>query len=1521
MTSSLSAADRFGALGSEQRVRLLRRLVEQGRADAVPAVVPPRAGSGPVPLSPAQEDLWVYESLYPGTGALNLCCAYHFDGPVDPDRLTAALTVLQSNHDILRARIFGEPGALRLDFPAEGPFPLERTDLRGTGGTFTDLAEDFRRRPFRLGGGQRLIRGLFVTRGDGRSTLLLALHHIVTDWWSFDVLHTEFADAYRAVRDGTELPGPPAIQYADFADWQRELQESGVFDARLDFWERYLADLPEPLRVPGAFGTGADFGIAQLPFHTDARTAQAVRDLARRHGTTVYGVLISAFAAFAARLGGRRDLILGTPTANRSAKGLERVIGYVMNAVPTRWRFGPGDSFTSLLTRFAADFPQVLGHAEVPVGRIVARTAPRRDAGQSPLFQWVFMYLPRQESVRRLREFSEPERIHTGGEHDLVGIVQDADDGFAGTLEVRTDRYDPAVVRHWAAGFTAMLTSLVTDPDAPLTAHHPVPAGHGGPLAAARPGPAPVTLPGLLARQAARTPDAPALDSGDEVLSYAGLADRVARLAGRLRALGAGPGRIVALALPRSAQAVVSALAVQYTGAAHLPVDPAHPAERIRLMLQEAEPVALITPAGTDRPPYAADGLPVLPLDGRAYDGDPLPARTAAPDEAAYVVYTSGSTGRPKGVVVGHRGVAALAEGFAAGLGIHAGSRVLQAGSPAFDICLAELAMAFHAGATLVVPPPGPLAGEALAEVLRERRVTAALLPPALLARTPAQDLPELRTLATGAETCPPGLPARWAADGRRVLNAYGPTEATVGITLSDPLPGDGTRPPIGRPLPGARVQVLDPLLRPAPVGVQGELYLSGDGLARGYLGRPGQSAERFVADPYGPPGSRMYRTGDLARLRPDGQLDFLGRADDQLKVNGLRVEPGEIEARLAEHPCVERAVVSLRERGLVAHIVPRPERTVDGDALREHAAARLPAAMVPAAYVAIDAVPVTPSGKIDRAALPDAPATAPDGRPGRGAATADEAVLCALCTELLGGREVSAEGDFFALGGDSVMAIQLAGRAAAEGLRFTPADVFTARTPARLAELARAAGPAAAADDGTGPVPLTPLMHWWRERGGSPDTFAMSVLLPTPPGTDAARVEAALGRLRERHAALRMRLVPGDGSWQLYAPPAADAGPALSRRVAAADRPQDAVTAAARAAAAQPDLDAAGGRMLDGVWYDRGPAGTGRLLLTLHHLAVDGVSLRIVAAELAELLAGREPATAPRTSMRRWGGLLHREAGRRTAELPWWEATLSCPEARLTDGRPAAGRRVTHTVRLPAALSDTLLGALPAAFHCGPDAVLLTALTAAGVRWRGGGPGLLVDLEGHGRTEFADQADVSGTVGWFTTLHPVLLDLTDAEGFWSGGEFAGRALKEVKERLRGTPGGGLGWGLLRHLNPEGTARLSPLPHPDLRFNYLGRIPDGTPAGFELLDSAGMPAAHAVEVDTVADGTGLTASWTYDDATIDGAEVRRLARLWSDALGVLADHASDREAGGFTASDFPLVELSQDQLDLLQEEL
>jgi amino acid adenylation domain-containing protein len=757
-----------------------------------------------------------------------------------------------------------------------------------------------------------------------------------------------------------------------------------------------------------------------------------------------------------------------------------------------------------------------------------------------------------------------------------------------------------------------------------------------------------VTLAELFEAQAERAPDRPAVRSDREVLSYAGLDARANRLAHALIARGAGPERIVALALPRSVDIVVAQLAVLKTGAAFLPVDPAYPAERISFMLDDARPVLVVTLAGLapDRPGPRGDETVRLDDEatiraiGEMPDRAPVDADRTAPvrlAQPAYVIYTSGSTGRPKGVVVSHEGLASFSAAAVDHYGVRPGDRVLEFSSPSFDASVLELCISLPAGAALVVPPPGPLLGQQLADVLTRQRVTHALIPPAALATVPAREaaggLPEFRTVIVGGDACPDELAARWAP-GRRMINSYGPTEATVVSTWSDPL-SPGQAAPIGRPIWNTRVYVLDDALRPVPAGVPGELYVTGPGLARGYLGHPGLTAERFIACPFGEAGERMYRTGDLVRWTPGG-LEFVGRADGQVKIRGFRVEPGEIEAVLARHPGVAEAVVIARPDGdgpkrLVAYVVPGPGAPVSPARLRKHTADVLPDYMVPAAFVVMDEWPLSPNGKLDRRALP-----APDwGAAGDGEyvppRTDAERAVAGIWAEVLGAGRVGAHDDFFALGGDSILSVHVVSRiGAAFGVQIPARAVFDTRTVAGLAAMLPAeAGPVRTGDRilpaaRTRALPLSAAQQrlWFLDDLTSGGTeYNTGIGLRLTGALDIGALRDALDALGRRHEALRttfgtvdehgVQVVADDGDIPLRI---------VDMSTIEADLRDTAVEQALTQELSLP-FDLRRGPLTKVTLLRLAPE-EHILLLGQHHIITDGWSVKVLVDELAELYA-----------------------------------------------------------------------------------------------------------------------------------------------------------------------------------------------------------------------------------------------------------------------------------------------------------
>ncbi|MBH1937167.1 amino acid adenylation domain-containing protein, partial [Streptomyces sp. AV19] len=1042
-----------------------------------------------------------------------------------------------------------------------------------------------------------------------------------------------------------------------------------------------------------------------------------------------------------------------------------------------------------------------------------------------------------------------------------------------------------------------------------------------------------------------------------------------------------------------SAELMVALLGVLKSGAAYLPLDLDYPADRLAGMVEDAAPVCVVTVTDERERLPRTDGVPVVLADAPAPAAVQLPV--AQPHHAAYVIYTSGSTGRPKGVVVTHEAIVNRLDWMREQYGIRPEDRILQKTPASFDVSVWEFFLPLVSGAAVVLARPGGhREPDHLAALAADSGVTTAHFVPSMLtAFTVAAEQDEairagfagVRRVFCSGEALPAVAVDRFAAlwPDIELHNLYGPTEAAVDVTYHRAEPGAGVV-PIGRPVWNTRLHVLDAALRPVPVGVPGELYLAGVQLARGYLDRAGLTAGRFVADPQGS-GERMYRTGDLVRRRADGAIEYLGRTDDQVKIRGFRIELGEIEAALTDLPAVAQAAVVARPlapggaRQLVAYAVPAAGATPDPQELRDALAVRLPEHMVPVVIGLLDALPLSVNGKLDRKALPEpgrAARPAPVREPVR-EERSPAAAMAAVFAQILGLPDVGEDENFFALGGDSIVSIQLVSAARKAGFTVAAKDVFQHPTPAALAAVggtpdAGPAAPAAAVPDADGELPPLPVVHWLRERGGPVDRFNQSVLLTVPAGLRPDALRAALADLARNHPALRLRLDRTDGLWTQETLPA-DQAPAVTDPATLRHADLTGLDTAARAELLTKEADASAaalapdhGTVLRAVHLDAGPDTDGRLLLTIHHLAVDGVSWRVLLPELADAYAaraeGRTPALEPEaTGLRAWATTLleHAHSRTRTAETAHWRTALAGPQAPLARTPADPRRDTTATVRtlrtaLPADRTAPLIDAVPRAYSAGVDDVLLAGLALAAADWRRtANPALpaaytgalQIDLEGHGRGG-SDTAgltpDLSRTVGWFTTVHPVRLDVStlDVAAALAGGRPAGDALKLVKEQLRAAPDRGLGHGLLRHLNAQTAPALSALPASQLLFNYRGRTDhQGAVTGWPFAPEAeraavtegaapdaGMPVPYPLELDAVvragADGKPeLAVEWSWPAALFTEEQVTALANRFFDALDALARHTADPDAGGITPSDVRLVSMDQKRIDRLEARL
>ncbi|MFE4460285.1 amino acid adenylation domain-containing protein, partial [Nocardia tengchongensis] len=1600
-------AARLGAvLGLEIPVRLLfdatttAELAARMEQDAMTGRRPrPPLTAGPrpdlVPLAPAQQRMWFFNQYDTGSGAYNMPIALRLRGELNVEALRLALIDVLTRHESLRTRYPDHDGMLIQVIESVDHVDPEPTLTAVPHSQLVSAITEFVTEGFDVSTRVPVRARLFrvADAEEPEHVLAVVVHHIAADGFSMAPLARDVATAY-ASRIRGEVPWwtPLPIQYADYALWQRDTMGSpddpeSLSARQIRYWTQALEGVPEELELPFDRPRPAVMSNrgATASFSVGARLVRALDQVARQHNSSLFMVIHSALAVLLARMSGSADIPVGTPVAGRGVAELDEMVGMFVNTLVLRTEIDPDESFTDLLGRVRRTDLDAFDHADVPFEQIVDRLVTRRSQARHPVFQ-VMLAFQNLEPVRLELpdlELSMVDLPTSVSRFDLQFILaQDHDSGdITVTVTYATDLFDAATVDSIDRRWIRILESVAADPAVPvgtievldpveradlLTRHGPPPV-------------APVTMPDLFAAAVGLDPDAVAIVAGGRQWSYREVDERSNRWARQLIRRGIGPEDVVAIAVPRSVDSVLAVWAVAKTGAAFLPIDPSSPVERIGHIVADAGAVAGLTVASARSrlpdddidwltPDYldAGDDLPVT-------DGDRV--RPLRVDDIAYVIYTSGSTGLPKGVAVTHRGLNNGTTERRTALSIEPHSRTLHLAAPSFDVAVMEMLLPLSSGATMIVVPADAAGGDALAELLDREHVTHALITPSVLStiddtRWP---LPDLGHLVVGGENCGTELVERWGGN-RRLVNDYGPTETTIAAIVSSPLVA-GESVTIGRPMPGASAWVLDRRLQPVPVGVAGELYIAGGLLARGYHRRAGLTAERFVACPW-LPGARMYRTGDVVRWSPDGAIQHLGRSDFQVKIRGLRIELGEIDSVLAAHASIGHAVTighraESGAQSLISYVVATPGHSIDTALVTQYLADHVPSYMVPASIMVLDRIPLTPTGKLDRKALPE-PVFAAD-KPYRAPRTPLEHLIAEAFADVLHCDTIGIDDSFFALGGDSIMSIQLVTRARAAGVVFSPRDVFERTTVAGLAEVAvvenvsATALPAEPAGAGVGPLPLTPIMRELLERAGSATgRYAQAMMLGLPAGLDRRQLTDAVQAVLDRHDMLRARLTPdtdGQWAWEVLPAGAIRADDVLMRVPGPAGLGPDEFRALASAEldAAADRLDPGAGIVTQVVWFD--PVDTaepGTVLVVVHRSAIDRVSWQALAPDLTAAWAradGREPLdSAPTgTSMRRWAHGLVEAARRpeRTAELELWQAMTAGDD-------PAIGSRpldpaidviaTANTVRVEVdpEVTDALLTTVPAAFHGSVHDGLLATLAVTIARWRratAGSPStdVTIRLEGDGRAEgVVPGSDPSRTVGWFATSFPMRLDLSDIDldDAYTGGPALGSAVKAVKEQLRAVPDHGLGYGLLRYLDEDTGPILAAGPPPQIAFTYLGRGDTGTAeaipaAGWvpvDIGDAAAqlagtrdpdMPVPAVLDINAFvvdeASGPRLRMIWSYPAELLTADAVREVAQSWRSALTALAGHVRHAGAGGRTPSDVTLAGIGQSAIERLED--
>ncbi|SMX56129.1 Putative non-ribosomal peptide synthetase [Bradyrhizobium sp. ORS 285] len=1023
----------------------------------------PASRQQPLPLSHGQERLWFVEQLGLSNGGYNVSAAVRLTGKLDVDALSAALSEVVRRHESLRTRFAGRgDSAVQLIDP---PWPVVLSpEAVATEDAARQRLVALMQQPFDLAQ-DRLLRVALLQLSPDMHVLALSIHHIVSDGWSMGVLVGEIETLYAAFCAGRPSPLPELpIQYADYAVWQRRWLEETALQRQLEYWTVQLAGAPGSIELATDRPRPAvpSFRGAVHRLTVDQACTAALTRLARQDGATLFMVLLAAFDVLLSRWSGQNDVVVGTPVAGRTRIETERLIGFFVNMLALRCDLSGARTFRDVLRQIKATALDAYAHQDLPFEKLVEALHPVRDLSREPVFQVVFALqnMPQRASGLPGLTLEPFEAEAVTAKFDLELAMSEVGDGLQATLTYATDLFDAATIARLADHFVRLLQEIAARPDARLSKlnllsteeRQQLESWSGNTIASTQDG----CLHELFAEQVTRDPAALAVVMEGEELSYGALERRANQLAHHLRTLGVGPDVIVGLCVERSLEMVIGLLGILKAGGAYLPLDPRYPPERLAYMLGDAKVTVLVTQAAVRERVPATEAVVVhLDADAAVIADQPetAPLTSCDADHLAYVIYTSGSTGRPKGVMTSHRGIMNLADAQLDRLPLTAGDRILQFASISFDAAVWDLVMSWRVGAALVLAAQHDLMpGEPLRELLERQRVTAVLLPPAALAALPVTPLPDLKILIAGGEACAAELLRPWLA-GRSVFNAYGPTESSVCTTVH--LCGDERRPPIGRALPNTRTYVLDAQLAPVPIGVAGEIYIGGVGLARGYLHRPSLTAERFVPSPFAK-GERLYRTGDLARWRADGVLDYLGRLDHQVKLRGFRIELGEIEAALLAQAGVAQAAVVLREDGgakrLVGYVVAQPDAVPNSDTLRQQLQRSLPDYMVPSAIVPLAALPLTPNGKLDRNALP-----APERRrelDGQLPRNPVETVIAGLFADLLGLEEVGIHDNFFELGGHSLLAMQLLERMrAALGIALPVRLIFMDPTIAGLAE------------------------------------------------------------------------------------------------------------------------------------------------------------------------------------------------------------------------------------------------------------------------------------------------------------------------------------------------------------------------------------------------------------------------------------------------------------------------------------
>ncbi|NAO25985.1 amino acid adenylation domain-containing protein [Pseudomonas syringae pv. dysoxyli] len=1560
-TTAARIAKRFVGLSLEQRQQFLARLRQEGKDFSLLPVPVSRHDVSAIPLSFAQQRLLFLWQLDPSSDAYKMTTGLRLHGTLNESALRRAFDHLIERHEVLRTVFHTDSDQAQQVLLHDQTIALECIDLAGLTDVELRDAELALRvatvtgQPFDLRTGP-LLRAHLFRLADDEHVLVVSMHHIVSDGWSMDVMIQEFVHCYQAYCEGREptLPELP-LQYADYAIWQRSWLEAGEGARQLDYWRNQLGEEQPLLDAAPDFPRPAtqSYQGEHLRFDFGADLSQRLNAFARTQCMTLFMLVLAGFSLFLSRKAGQRDIRIGVPNANRGRAETEGLIGFFINTQVLRCQVDERLSYLDLLAQIRDTSFGAQAHQDVPFEQLVDQLAPERSLGHNPLFQAKFNQnvVLKQKTALRLAglEVSEYAFDKQGAHFDLALDITDDGTLIHGDMAYASDLYRRSTVEGFIPELLALFETLLDAPQAPLFS---LGALAVEPRRDARE-PAPHMLQ-LWDRQVERQPHAQAARCLERTLTTLQLEQAANQLAHHLIRMGISEGKPVAVLMERSLDWLTAVLAIFKAGGVYMPLDVKAPDARLQQLLVNAQAGVLLCAEGDVRQTsLGVAGCQGLTWTPALWQDLPVsrPDTRPSADSAAYVIHTSGSTGQPKGVLVSQGALASYLRGLLEQLQLAPEASMALVSTIAADLGHTVLFGALCSGRTLhVLTEALGFDPDAFAAYMAEHQVGVLKIVPGHLAALlqagqPADVLPQ-HALIVGGEACSPVLieQVRQLKPGCRVINHYGPSETTVGVLTYEVLMslpqdacvstgvnvGDPLRSvPVGTSLPGASAYVLDDVLNPVGTQVAGELYIGGDSVALGYIGQPALTAERFVPDPFAKDGTRVYRSGDRMRRTHQGLLEFIGRADDQVKVRGYRVEPAEVARVLLGLASVAQvSVLALpiddddTRLQLVAYCVAAGGADLSVDSLREQLAARLPDYMVPAQIMLLDSLPLTANGKLDKRALPKPGMvkqryTAPVGE--------IEEKLAAVWADVLKLEQVGSTDNFFELGGDSILSLQIIARAKRQGIKLSPKQLFEKQTIGQLASVAKLIQkkPASVAEQISGSLPLLPIQARFFELDiPERQHWNQALMLKPLQALEATYLQTALTALVEQHDALRLGFTQQSGQWQ------ATFG-ALNTRELVWTHELDSIERLPELAdEAQRSLDLRNGPLLRAVLINL-PQGEQRLLLVIHHLVVDGVSWRVLLEDLQQayraLAQGQPVALAAKTtSLQRWAEQLQQYAtGQKlNTERDYWLQALQGADQPLPRDKPEGtmrNRDAAHASSwLSRDLTHKLLKVAPAAYRTQVNDLLLTALAQVLCEWSQQ-PSVLIQLEGHGREDLFDDTDLSRTAGWFSSLFPVRLTPQIAPG---------ASLCGIKEQLRAVPDKGIGYGVLRYMGEASFAQqLAALPQARVTFNYLGQfdgsfnehqgalfVPSADSSGTALCEDG--PLGNWLSLNgQVFDGQ-LQLDWSFSREVYHASTIDTLARRYEQALTTLIEHCTAGHQG-VTPSDFPLARLTQTQLDEL----